>query len=347
MDSGGLSRSGQGDAPPQGSCPGCGHSLYNSAASAAAVAPGEEIVWETELSLLTSPLVLKQLAFVVGGTGLFMALLLSLILALSGDYSGIPVIWLISLLTALGLGLLLLLVVLFFFRNRMAVRFTVNEKGVLWETIDKRARAAGRLALLAGLLGRHPGAVGAGMLAVAREKEMARWQELSSVTYDGRRFMLTLRHSWRPVMLVACLPQNYEQVAAYVRVRVTPAVAPAAVQGLKPLGRGLRRTFLVSLAAAPVFALSSYPFKLDIFLPLLMLLFALATVWLVPLFGWVVIGCAVILALQVAWIGFVEFSYLDSAELMAIFVSYTGLAFLIWFSWASLRGKIRSVLMEN
>ncbi len=350
MDGGALWRCGQCDAPLQRGdrfCPGCGSPLP--LAAAAAAAPEGELVWETELTLLNNPLILKQTVLVVGGAGLFMALLLSFILALSGDYGDIPRIWLIALCTTLGLGLLLLFVMLLFFRNRMAVRFTVNAKGVLWETIDRRARAAGRLAILVGLLGRRPGTAGAGALAVAREKEFVRWQDLRAVTYDEKRLLLTLRNSWRPVMLVSCLPQNYKQVAAYIRGKVVPAAGAASASGGRenPLLRGLRRTLLVSLAAAPTFVLSSYPFELDIFLPLLLFLFALATVWLVPLFGWVVIGCAVVLALQIAGVVFVELGYLDGVELTAILVSYAGLAYLVWFSWASLRGKVRSALMEN
>jgi len=44
-----------------------------------------------------------------------------------------------------------------------------------------------------------------------------------------------------------------------------------------PLRKMLLRTLLVVLAMVPVFALP-YPFELDLFIPLLMLLFALATV---------------------------------------------------------------------
>lgn len=337
---------------PDGSrfCRNCGRPFLPPASNGAGQETG--FTWETNISLLTNPLILKQMVFVVVGAGLIMALLLSFILALTGEYGDIPMIWLISLFTTLGLGLLLCLVTLIFFGNRMRVRFTVDGKGILWETIDKRAKVASRLAILAGILGRSPQAAGAGTLAVAREKEFVRWQDLSAVTYNNGRRMMTLRNSWRPLMLVVCLPQNYGQVAAFVEEKVVSAPVGSTPRRLRPLGKGplgkgLLRTLTVTLAAAPTITLSSYPFYLDIFLPLLMFLFALATVWLVPLFGWVVIGCAAILALQIAWIGIFEVSYLYGVEIIAILVSYAGLAYLVWFSWGALRGRIGSALMED
>ena len=324
-------------------CQGCGRPQKLDL-SAARLEGG--LTWETDISLLTNPLVLKQMVLVVFGAGLLMAFLLSFILAVTGEFRDIPMMLLISLLTATGLGLLLCLVALLFFRNRTRVRFTVNSKGVLWESVDKRARTGSRLAIVAGILGRSPQVAGAGALAVSREQEFVRWQDISRVEHNKRRHMITLRNSWRPVMLLVCLPEHYHEVTAYIDDKIVP-VSPVSRSGSGPLVKGLLRTLLVALAAAPTFILSSYPFELDIFLPLLMFLFALATVWLIPLFGWVVIGCAAVLAVQITWLSFSQFRYLYDFELFAFFLSYGGLAFLVWFSWGYLRGKILSALMEG
>jgi threonine/homoserine/homoserine lactone efflux protein len=103
----------------------------------------------------------------------------------------------------------------------------------------------------------------------------------------------------------------------------------------------------VALAVAPLFVLSSYPFELDLFLPLLMMTFALATVWLIPLFGWVVIGCAAILALLITVTGLSEFDYLYGYEQAAFVLAYVGLAYLVWFSWRALRGRFVPPLVQD
>ena len=306
----------------------------------------ERICWETSISLLKNPLVIKQTALVVVSAGLFMALLLSFILALTGEFSGIPTMLLISFLAAAGLGAFMVLIMLVFFGGRFWVRFTVDEQGTLWESVDRRAKAANRLGMLAAVLGRSPQAAAASGLAAAREKEFVSWKEVSAMEQNRRQLMITLRNSWRPVMMLVCLPENYDRVLEYVAHRIVPKPAAPGARA-KPLGKAILRTALVALAVAPLFTLSSYPLELDILLPLIMFMFALATVWLVPLFGWVVIGCAAVLAVLVTVAGVSEFAYLYRTEQVAFLLSYVGLAYLLWFSWGSVRGKIRSLLMEE
>ena len=307
---------------------------------------GDALSWETDIGLLTNPLILRQMALVVVIAGLFMAFLLSFVFAMTGDFQDIPMILLISLLAAAGLGVLMLLVSLLFFRNRIRVRFTIDAEGALWETVDKRAVAGSRLAMVAGILGRSPQTAGAGALAAAREREYVEWDEVSAVEVNPRHRMITLRGSWRPLLMLICLPENYDRVASYVSTKVTPAPAAATKPRVKPLGTALLRTALVTLAAAPLFTLSAYPFELDLLLPLILFVFALATVWLIPLFGWVVIGCAALLAVQVTWIGISVFTQLYGYEQVAFFLTYVGLAYLAWLSWRALHGKVLSPLME-
>ncbi len=306
----------------------------------------DAIAWETDIRLATNPLVVKQLMLIALSSGLFMAFLLSFVLATTGDYRDVPMMLLISLAAAGGLGLLLLLVTLVIFGNRIRVRFIVNHEGALWETVDPRVLSGSRLAMLAGVLGPSPQAAGAGGLAVSREKELVRWDEFSAVQGDERRHTIVLRSSWRPLMMVICLPSNYEHVLRTVNQRVVPAPA-ASRAGRKPVGRALLRTAMAAASTAPLFMLSAYPFELDIFLPLVTFLFALATVWLVPLFGWVVMGCAAVLAVQITGVGLSEFAWLYGYERLIFFLAYAGLTYLAWFSWRSVRGRILPLLMET
>jgi len=234
-------------------CRNCGRSLLPHAAAADPLEEG--LSWETNISLLTNPLILKQTALTVLGACLVMAFIMSFLLAVMGDFRGIPFILLVFLLIGIALALFTCLIMLFFFGNRMRVRFTVDGKGVLWKMVDKRFRATSRLAIVAGILGRSPQAAGAGALAVAREKEFVRWQDLSAVDYNKGRLMLTLRNSRRPLMLVVCLPENYGRVAAFVEKHVVPT--PVEIlhrRGAGPLAKGLWRTILVSLAVKINFA---------------------------------------------------------------------------------------------
>jgi hypothetical protein len=223
---------------------------------------------------------------------------------------------------------------------------------MLWETVDQRARTGSRLALIAGLLGASPQTAGAGALGMARETEAVRWDEIFDARLDPRRHMIILRGSWRPIMLVVCPPESYNRITAYVNARITPrgpatSLPEDAARPLhsRPLVKGLGHTALVALAAAPVFALTDYPFVLDLLLPLIWLMFTLATVWLIPLFGWVVIACSVLLGLQIAWIGAAEIAYLDGIEGVTFFLALAGLALNFTLAWRALRGKLTPPLM--
>lgn len=76
-------------------------------------------------------------------------------------------------------------------------------------------------------------------------------------------------------------------------------------------------------------------------------MFSLATVWLIPFFGWVVMGCAVILALQVTLLGLSDAAYWGGYQQAALVLSYVGLAYLVWTSWRALRGSILPLLFED
>jgi len=326
-------------------CPNCGKRVV----AEGEAAPGKKlpITWETDISLLGNPLVMKQLALVVLGSGLIMALLLSFIFLTTGEFRDIPMMLLITLLMTGGFGLLLVLVMLVFFGNRTRVRFTVDEAGMIWETRDQRARTGNRLAVLAGILGRSPQTAGAGILAATREKEYAAWKDLASFENDPRHRMITVRNSWRPVMMLVCLPENYQGVMDAIQDRLPP-YSRSAKPFRKPLSRALLRTALAALASTPLFTLSSwYYLDYDLFLPLLMFVFALATIWLIPLFGWVVIGCAGVVAVQLALIGINEFRYLYAHEQGLYMLAFAGLAFLAWYSWGALRGRFLPPLIED
>lgn len=317
-----------------------------------------ELVWETDMALLGHPTILRQLLLVAGLSGGIMALLMSFLLAVQGEWEGIPAMLLISLCAAVGLALLLLLVVLLFFGNRMRMRFALGEQGIAIETVDRRAKGASRLAVWAGLLGGSPTTAGAGLTALSSESQAFSWRGIAEARYDPRRRSITLRNRWRTVAFLACTPENYVQVEALVRARVRPAQGdePSIAS---PLPRLLGRTLLVILAALPVFILP-YPFELDLLAPLFLLCFALATVWLIPLFGWVVIAAAVWVGAQIAmialqsqesmfaWRGtYRNYEVLNAGDWAALFVAAVGLGYLVVFSWRATHGRYVSALVAD
>jgi hypothetical protein len=328
-------------------CSSCGSQVPFPTDRCANCSESTPLTWETDITLLSNPLFVKQLVMVAVGAGLVMAFLLAFIFAATGEFDAIPMMILISFLSIIGLGVFLFLVTLVFFGNRTRVRFTVDERGAYWETIDQRAKTLNRLTILVGILGRSPQTAGAGAMAAAREKEFVAWSQLALVEDSKRHLMITLRNSWRPVMMLVCLPENFDTVLNYINSKVEVKSATK-VKGAKPFVKGLKRTILVCLAAAPLFYLSSpYVLDYDLFMTLLMFFFALATVWLVPLFGWVVMATGFVVAIQLLFSGIADFSFLYGHEQFIFFLAILGLAYLVWFSWSSIKGKILPPLIKD
>jgi predicted amidophosphoribosyltransferase len=97
------------------SCPSCGYSLLPK--EPLADGSEKEFSWETSISLFTNPLVQKQMAIAIFGGGLGLALILSFISAIDGDFRAIPTFLLISLIISLGIWLLYMIVLIVFFRQ--------------------------------------------------------------------------------------------------------------------------------------------------------------------------------------------------------------------------------------
>jgi len=324
------------------------------ATRAGALAQGR-LSWEADVGLLTNPLLLRQFGTLLAVTGLVMFGLLSLLFAVQGEWESIPMALLATLVGVGVLALLMLVVVLLFFGNRFRARFAVSETGVSFETVDRRAKAANRLAALLGVLGGSSSTAGAGMIGLSRESEAYGWRGIAVATYYPRSHSIALRNRWRMVAFLACTPGNYDQVAAFVRQHL----ADRAAAGPSPLPRLLGRTLLVIVASLPVFLLP-YPFELDLLLPLIMLCFALATVWLVHLFGWVVIATALLIAAQIvlialgtresmfAWRGaYRTYEILDTSDWLALALAAVGLVYLVVSSWRAARGRVPSALSQD
>ncbi|MFN3593948.1 MAG: hypothetical protein ACK4TK_04620 [Thiobacillaceae bacterium] len=318
----------------------------------------EPIIWDAEVCLF-SPEMLRAWGLALLVTWLLMMLILGIALAAQGEAEALPTLALVMLAVTGGLGLLGLLVMRLLFRGGYPVRYTVSADGVQMQTVSQVAKRVNRLAIVVGILTGKPGLLGSGLIARSRETEALSWQGAFRAELRPKRHLIVLRGAWRNLMLVQCTPQNFAQVAARVQVEITRHGTDRRLPAESPLPAYLWRSALVGLASWPIFALHA-EYDLDLLLPLLMFCFALATVWLIPLFGWVVLGCLGLIAITVA-IRLTEpiasiihpgrsFSYLQvmsGGDWVLLGLALGGGAVLAWLSLASLRGRLPAALMAD
>jgi hypothetical protein len=309
--------------------------------------------WETDVHLVTHPLMLANFAKLFVITAFIMGALLSFILAVTGEMQSIvPMLELTGALTG-GLAVLSGLICLVIFRNRMRMRFSLDAKAAEAEVIDTRAKTANKIAVVAGILTGRPGLAGAGLIAQSSSRQKAVWNAVARARYYPAWRTVSLSSGWRTVLNLFCTRENYDAVAATVREALAARKIKARSKNLLP--KLLLRTALVILACVPLFGLPELEDQ-AIFPAILILCFALASVWLIPLLSWVVLaGIAWMAALELlagsetrtSMFGngsFRTYEVFSGDDWALIVAAALGAAYLVWLSAGLLRGRIQSGL---
>ncbi len=317
-----------------------------------------DLVWETDLPLLSRRMLGQWTAGMLV-TALVMTLILGLVFAAQGEWDALlPMLGMILAVTA-GLWVLGLLIMALLFRGKYRVRYTLSDKGIRCDTIDSIARKANRAAIVVGILARSPQALGAGLIATSRESEEARWSGAFKAVYEPDNQLVALRNSWRTLLWVQCTPENYAAVAESIENHMRRRKTESSARGKSPLPAYLGRTVLVLAASFPLFPLAE-EFNTGLFLPLFILCFALATVWLINIFGWVVICALLVQAagvvldqMQMRESFFDKGRYYRAWEVLGgddislLLVAGVGAAVLVWISWSAIKGRWLAALMQG
>jgi hypothetical protein len=318
----------------------------------------ETLVWETDLPLFSRRM-LVQWSLAMLATAVVMFVILGTVFAAQGEWDAMPpMLAMIGAVTG-GLWLLGLIIMAVLFRGKYRVRYTLSNTGIVCETLDKVAKKTNRAAIVVGVLARSPQAVGAGLIGISRELEEVRWSgAFRAVPHPGENVIM-LRNAWRSLLWVQCTPDNYAQVAAAIDTHMKRRHTAGRVSGKSPVPAYLGRSLLAVTACLPLFPLAEV-FDTGLFLPIFILCFALAMIWLINLFGWVVLSG---LGLQILLVILAQFeerqSFFNPGEIYKAYevlggddfslflVAGIGIAILIWLSLGALRGRWLAALIAD
>ncbi|MHB1132918.1 MAG: zinc ribbon domain-containing protein [Chloroflexota bacterium] len=193
-------------------------------ALASGTAGGDDVTWSRRVPLLTNRFILWDFAWVFGvSVGA-----LYLIVAVMGLFAEGELVLLppeVGLIVLAILGGLFLVATLLVLGNGYNMVFTLDGEGVTWRS-GRRERNLGRLAWFVGLLALlqgRPGLLGAATLAQSQEGDGIAWRSLHAVkVYPGPR-VISLSNSWRAVLRLYCLPENFEAVKERVLAEAAAA----------------------------------------------------------------------------------------------------------------------------
>lgn len=316
------------------------------------------LIWETDLPLFSREMFM-QWTLGMSVTALVMVLILGTIFVAQGEWDTLGGLILMAGGCSAGLWLLGLIIMAVMFRGRFHVRYTLDDQGLRLESAEALAKKANRAAIVLGALARSPGVAGAGLLARASETVTVRWKGGFVAVPKPARHLIALRNGWRTVMFVQCTADNFDTVLARMQSAMHKHKTANRIERASPLPFYLRHSVLIMLASLPLFALAD-EFHIDLFAPIFVLCFALATLWLINLFGWAVLAGLAYLAIATlldlarvresslfpgeTYTGFTVFGGED-AELVTL--ALLAAAYLVWLSWRAVRGRFLALLMRD
>ncbi|MDP2832387.1 MAG: hypothetical protein Q8Q28_03640 [Pseudomonadota bacterium] len=316
------------------------------------------LVWETDLPLF-SAYMLRQWSLAMLATALVMGLLLGTLFAAQGNWDALPMLGLMVAGASGGLWVLGLIIMAVLFRGRFHVRYTLSDAGILQETVEPIAKKANRAAIILGVLARKPGLAGAGLIARSREFEAVNWKGAFNAVTQPERHLITLRNGWRTVMFVQCTAENFAEVMERVSQSMQQHKTSKRVATNSPLPFYLRHTALIMLASVPLFMLTE-EYGLHLLAPILVLCFALAMLWLINVFAYViyagllylVVGTLMDLA-RVRQSSFFPgesysgFEVMSGDENSILILALIAAGYLIWLSWRALHGGFLALLVKD
>jgi hypothetical protein len=307
--------------------------------------------WQVEVPIVSNPLVMKQLLLVFVVAPLLPVTLLALAFWSQGDMSPLPAVSVLLFALSAGLFLLAVVLSLLIYRNRMRYRYTLTPGGFESAVVDARARRVGWLTMGLGLLLGKAGAAGSGLLALSTERRSGAWKSVAAVRVHPAQRAIELRNDWRTVAVIYCTQDNFADARSFIASSVTAQPARR-----KPFWPALARTAFVIVASMPAFAAQS-PFDTSLMAAMILVSFAVATVWLVPSLAYAVIAATLWILGEVAvnafamrtsqFAGHPDFPAYEIAngdDWARLFMLVAGLAFLVWFSVRTLRGGFVPVL---
>lgn len=319
----------------------------------------DPITWDIEIPLVSNRYMLGSMLKVTLGAGMLVGTLVAFLLAVQGAWKLIPTM--VGILFAGGVGFFLLsvLIALVVYGNALRVRFTVSEDGIRHETIDRVAKVANRGTMIVGLITGRPGAIGTGLLSTSNQNQVLNWSGAFVAKPDPTRRSLAMRNSWRTLMTVYCTAENYDAVRNVVTNQMRLHQTAQRCVGKSVVRSYLLRTVLVISACLPFFLLGDV-YGYGLLLPLMLMCFALATVWFVRFLAWVVLCCSTLLVINILTgaaevrqsifrpgESYLRYEVLSGDDWALTAWAALGLIYLLWLARETLKARVLPALESD
>lgn len=311
--------------------------------------------WEIKINPATNLRILQQFIKASILTGIVMALLLGFIFLASGETDMLWFPVLSGILSCCFLFIASWTVLLIIYRNKLTYLYTITNTGIAIETRSNPSKILSRLAIIIGILKGSPTAIGAGLLSTSREKTILRWKEVNRIHLSNLTRSIKLSSGLRDLEIIFCTKNNFSEISEFV----TQRVRQNSKSNAKILFISIVQTCAVLLALTPLFGIDDIV-EVHLLIKILLLCFALATIWLIPLMGAVVIALGIYAASAIVcnllvmrestlFVGetYRYIELLEPHEWIYLGITMMGLGYLLLAALLYLGGKIQSALIAD
>ncbi len=157
--------------------------------------------------------------------------------------------------------------------------------------IDTRGKKLTTLAIILGLFSKRPTSTGAGLIAKSQERVFIDFKNVVKIDERDKEKTILLKNEWRTLLAIYCKEENYDNVKEFLKSIMETKSSREEVKKIKsPLLKYILLSLLTFVMSIPLFALQ-YPFEPGLFAPILILVFTLASIWLLRLLNFVYNFC--------------------------------------------------------
>jgi hypothetical protein len=317
----------------------------------------KEISWEIGVPILKNKVLMRQIVLLFVLTFLITSILMSIIFLTQGDIKAIPIVVLILFVVCLALFVLVLIITIVIFKNRMDLRYTLNEKGILYEMNDRRGKNINRIAIVLGLLSRNPTTTGSGLIAKSLEKSFIDFRNVVSIEPNDDDRIILLKNEWRTLIPVYCNSDNYQVVKEFILEHLIKRdLAKTSKQN--PLPKYIAISIFTIIMAIPLFTLP-YPFQINLFVPIAILTFTLASIWIIRALSYITISFTIYVFISVIARLFQKtesvfftrtyfwYELISSNDILMLILLFISLTYFIGISIYALKGKLPSMFERD
>jgi hypothetical protein len=195
------------------------------------------------------------------------------------------------------------------------------------------------------------------LIAKSLEKSFIDFRNVVSIEPNDDDRIILLKNEWRTLIPVYCNSDNYQVVKEFILEHLIKRdLAKTSKQN--PLPKYIAISIFTIIMAIPLFTLP-YPFQINLFVPIAILTFTLASIWIIRALSYITISFTIYVFISVIARLFQKtesvfftrtyfwYELISSNDILMLILLFISLTYFIGISIYALKGKLPSMFERD